>query len=88
MFFHGNAEDVGLAHELLEHLVPIIKVHILAIEYPGYGIYRSKETTEAQMEADSLRVFDYLTMDYGFATEDIIVFGRSIGSGPSTYLCS
>ena len=39
LYFHGNAEDVGLSTELLDHLMPTLKVHILAVEYPGYGIY-------------------------------------------------
>lgn len=43
LFFHGNAEDVGLSADLLEHLMPALKVHIIAMEYPGYGIYRTKK---------------------------------------------
>ena len=87
VYFHGNAEDVGLASELLDHLGSILKLHILAVEYPGYGIYRSKEVSDLQIEEDSLRVFDYLTQS-GFETGDILIFGRSIGSGPAVHLCS
>jgi hypothetical protein len=39
MYFHGNAEDVGLASELLDYIRSLLKVHVLAMEYPGYGIY-------------------------------------------------
>ena len=46
LYFHGNAEDVGLTAELLEHLMPALKIHIIAVEYPGYGVYRSKESGE------------------------------------------
>jgi len=46
LFFHGNAEDVGLASELLEHLMETLKIHVLAVEYPSYGIYRTKDPTE------------------------------------------
>jgi pimeloyl-ACP methyl ester carboxylesterase len=88
LFFHGNAEDVGLSSELLEHLMPALKIHILAVEYPGYGIYRTKQPTEQQILDDSLRVYDYLTSDYGFPENNIIIFGRSIGSGPATYVAS
>lgn len=46
LYFHGNAEDVGQSSDLLDHLMPTLKCHILAVEYPGYGIYRTKEPTE------------------------------------------
>ena len=46
LYFHGNAEDVGLSADLLDHLMPTLKIHILAVEYPGYGIYWTKEPSE------------------------------------------
>jgi len=39
IYFHGNAEDVGLSMELLIFVRDMLKVHVLAMEYPGYGIY-------------------------------------------------
>jgi len=39
LYFHGNAEDIGLASELLEYVRSLLRVHVLAIEYPGYGVY-------------------------------------------------
>jgi len=32
IYFHGNAEDVGLAYDLLEHLKNSLMIHVLAIE--------------------------------------------------------
>ena len=40
MYFHGNAEDIGLSYEMLDHLRGALKVNILAVEYPGYGVYK------------------------------------------------
>ena len=39
LYFHGNAEDIGLSYEMLDHLRSSLKVNILAVEYPAYGIY-------------------------------------------------
>jgi hypothetical protein len=39
IYFHGNAEDVGLASELLDYVRTLLKVHVIAVEYPGYGVY-------------------------------------------------
>jgi len=39
IYFHGNAEDVGYASDLLDYIRTLLKVHVIAVEYPGYGIY-------------------------------------------------
>ena len=39
IYFHANAEDIVLSHELLDYLRVLLKVNVLAVEYPGYGLY-------------------------------------------------
>jgi len=41
IYFHGNAEDIG-NFAFLNNLSNTLKVHIAAVEYPGYGIYKGK----------------------------------------------
>lgn len=65
-----------------------MKIRVLAVEYPGYGIYRTHNSNADLIEEDSLYVFDYLTEIVGYLSSNIIVFGRSIGSGPATYVAS
>ena len=65
-----------------------MKMHVLAVEYPGYGLYKSSKPNELQMKEDAEIVFDYLTRVVGVKESDIILFGRSMGSGPATYLAS
>lgn len=65
-----------------------MKMHVLAIEYPGYGLYKTSVPNENQMKEDAEILFDYLTKHAGVKEKDIILFGRSIGSGPATYLAS
>lgn len=57
------------------------------MEYPGYGIYHGKPSSE-QIIIDSEIVFDYLTLRLGVKTQNIIIFGRSIGSGPAAHLAA
>lgn len=57
------------------------------MEYPGYGVYDSPKD-ELTILKDSLILFDFLIDTLKFAPENIIVFGRSIGTGPATYLAS
>ena len=40
LYFHANAEDVILAHELLENVKNFLKIHVVAVEYPGYGLFQ------------------------------------------------
>lgn len=63
-------------------------MHILVVEYPGYGLYKTSVPCETKMKEDSEIVFDYLTKHMGIEEQDIILFGRSMGSGPATYLAS
>lgn len=62
-------------------------VHILCVEYPGYGQYKGSPTS-AQIIKDAETVFDFLIQEIGYEPKNILVFGRSIGSGPATHLAS
>jgi abhydrolase domain-containing protein 17 len=44
LFFHGNAEDIGLAMDLLVFIRDMLQVHVIAMEYPGYGIYQHSDS--------------------------------------------
>ena len=39
IYFHANAEDIVLANELLDYMRSLLRVNIIAVEYPGYGLY-------------------------------------------------
>ena len=87
MYFHGNAEDAGGALRLLDTIKNRLKVHVLAMEYPGYGIYKGNPNAEAILEDGEL-VFNFLTKILSIPSSDLIIFGRSIGSGPATYMAA
>lgn len=87
IYFHGNAEDVGLAMELLAFVKDMLKVHVLAMEYPGYGVYEGDPDAN-QIALDAQNVYDYLTLVQRIPHDSIILFGRSIGSGPASLIAS
>lgn len=62
-------------------------MNILLVEYPGYSVYDEEKSSNIVLE-DSLLVFDFLRERMKVDSGNIFVFGRSIGSGPATYLCS
>ena len=63
-------------------------MHVLAVEYPGYGVYRTHKACENRMKEDTEIAYDYITKRIGLSENDIIVYGRSIGSGPASHLAS
>ena len=65
-----------------------IGMHVLAVEYPGYGLYQTSKASEEKIKEDAICVYDYLTTCVGLRESDIILFGRSLGSGPTSYLSS
>ena len=65
-----------------------MRMHVLAVEYPGYGLYKQGGPNEDKMREDCETIYDYCTQVAGVREEDVIVFGRSMGSGPTSYLSS
>ena len=63
-------------------------VNILIPEYPGYSIYESDYSSEKSLE-NSLIIYDYILKNIKNVTEkNIFILGRSLGTGPATYLSS
>lgn len=61
--------------------------YMLVVEYCGYGIYPGSSEQE-RLEMDSLAVWNYATKVLNFKPQNIIVMGRSIGSGSAVYLAT
>ena len=87
LYFHGNAEDIALTQELIEVLQDRLKVHVIVMEYEGYGLYEGKTTAEKILQ-DAELLFQYVLNVIGYPPGDVIIFGRSIGSGPASYLAA
>lgn len=57
------------------------------MEYPGYGLYKGLPSEE-QVQVDAEAIYEYVTTKINIHPRNIILFGRSIGSGPATWLAS
>ena len=88
IYFHANAEDIGVAFDLLCKIGEEMGLHVIAVEYPGYGLYKSSPPDENKMKEDAIIIYDYLTTVCGIKEENVLLYGRSMGSGPSTYISS
>jgi hypothetical protein len=86
VWFHGNGETVaGLAPVLREFRPP--GVALLAVEYRGYGGSGGTPTV-ANTDDDALAVGRWLDARSDVDPSRLVVYGRSIGSGPAIRLAS
>ena len=46
IYFHGNAEDIGASMEILLFIQGHLNLNVMAMEYPGYGIYEGSPSSE------------------------------------------
>ena len=86
LYFHGNGEDLGTCYFLMSCFKRRLGVRVLAMEYPGYGLYGYASKDSDQLLRDALTVFDFAMNVLKVRESDIFVFGRSIGSSVATYL--
>jgi Esterase/lipase len=87
LYSHANAEDLGIMFGWLKCLARRLNVNILAYDYTGYG-ESSGEPSEDACYADIEAAYDYLVNDRNLDPRQILLYGRSVGSGPATYLAS
>lgn len=83
---HGNAEDLGDDREWLEDLRRS-GFNVLAYDYQGYGTSHGKPSEKTAYEDESA-AYDYLAVNLRTAPDRIIIFGRSVGSGPAVHLAA
>ena len=87
IFFHGNSEDIFISELLGQYLSEFLKMNVIIVEYPGYSIYNEKKSADLICE-DSRIVYKFVEEKFNLEPNDIYVLGRSLGTGPATYLAS
>lgn len=84
LFSHGNAEDIGDLEPLL-HELHQAGFSVLAYDYEGYGT-SAGVPSERRVYLDEQAAYDFLVQEKAVPPERILVFGRSVGSGPAVDL--
>jgi fermentation-respiration switch protein FrsA (DUF1100 family) len=83
LYSHGNAEDLGTVRYQIKKYSREMRVTIYAFDYGGYGSSQgdpSEKTTYLDIEA-MLRL-----VEEKFDRKHIVLWGRSLGGGPTCYL--
>uniref|UniRef100_A0ACD5YPN9 Uncharacterized protein n=1 Tax=Avena sativa TaxID=4498 RepID=A0ACD5YPN9_AVESA len=87
LYSHGNAADLGQMLGLFMELRSHLRVNIMSYDYSGYGASTGKPS-EYNTYCDIEAVYDCLKKEYGIEPEDLILYGQSVGSGPTLHLAS
>ncbi|XP_054800376.1 uncharacterized protein LOC129304668 isoform X2 [Prosopis cineraria] len=87
LYSHGNAADLGQMYELFSELSVHLRVNLMGYDYSGYG-QSSGKPSEQNTYADIEAAYKCLLDKYGAKEEDIILYGQSVGSGPTTDLAT
>eukprot|EP00178_Gracilaria_changii_P004588 TRINITY_DN173_c1_g1_i1.p2 TRINITY_DN173_c1_g1~~TRINITY_DN173_c1_g1_i1.p2 ORF type:complete len:396 (+),score=110.65 TRINITY_DN173_c1_g1_i1:380-1567(+) len=87
LFSHGNGEDLGVTASYALQLSNTLNTSVLCYDYSGYGISSGK-CSERNCYADIRAAYQYLVQQRRVARERIVLFGRSLGSGPTVELAA
>lgn len=85
LYFHGNAGDLS-GWQYVSSDFTSLGFNFMIIDYRGYG-KSSGRITEKGLYLDGEAAFDFLRTK-GFQPENIIVYGRSIGSGIAVHVAA
>jgi hypothetical protein len=85
LYFHGNAGDLSGWQFVAEDFTAL-GYNFLIIDYRGYGKSTGK-LSERGFYTDAEAAYQYLISN-GFGPENILIYGRSIGSGVAVDLAS
>ncbi|KAI3699457.1 hypothetical protein L2E82_43791 [Cichorium intybus] len=87
LYSHGNAADLGQMFELFVELSLRLRVNLVGYDYSGYGQSTGKPS-ECNTYADIDAVYKCLKEKYEVKDDQLILYGQSVGSGPTIELAS
>ncbi|GAB5364149.1 hypothetical protein AAMO2058_000943900 [Amorphochlora amoebiformis] len=87
LYSHGNASDLGTIYYESQKLSNFLNVHFIAVEYCGYGLYPG-EPSEEKINVGLEKVLRYAITELKIPPNRIVLFGRSLGTGPSSRLAA
>lgn len=76
-----------LMRDLFIELRAHLRINIMSYDYSGYGASTGKPT-EYNTYYDIEAVYQCLKREYNIKQEDLILYGQSVGSGPTLHLAS
>jgi len=87
LFSQGNVEDLGQSCSFFLGLGSRLNCNIFSYDYTGYGTSVG-EPSEKNMYADIEAAWNKMQTKFGVRSENVIIYGKSFGCGPTIELAS
>mmetsp|Transcript_8406 Transcript_8406/g.18856 ORF Transcript_8406/g.18856 Transcript_8406/m.18856 type:complete len:590 (-) Transcript_8406:72-1841(-) len=81
LYLHANAEDLGRCYQFCSMLRHQFQVHVLAVEFPGYGICPGGPADDNSVMENVETAFRFVREVLCWPLDGILLLGRSIGTG-------
>lgn len=85
LFSHGNAVDLGQMLPFYRELSKELRINVLGYDYSGYGCSTGTPSVSSTI-ADVNACYQFLLQVKGKRPQDVVVYGQSVGSGPTCEL--
>lgn len=86
VYYHGNAGNLQRWGQIVSEFVNL-GFNVLVMDYRGYGKSRGRRTEELLLD-DARRFYRHAVEYFEYKEEEIVVYGRSLGSSFATYVAS
>ena len=86
IFSHGNGEDLGNLKSFFSYFGSE-STEMIGYDYPGYGLSDGKASEQGCFDAIDA-IYDHVINKLHREPGKIILWGRSLGTGPSLYLAA
>lgn len=83
IYAHANGVDIGEIHGRLRYVSERLRVNMLLFDYPGYGKHEGR-SDESSVDQCMNVLLGFVTQELNWPIENVILWGCSIGTGPST----
>lgn len=85
LWFHGNAGNISHRLENIKLLHELTGVQVFIFDYREYGKSQGRISREGTFK-DALAAYLYVTQTRGIPAQELILFGRSLGTALATAL--
>lgn len=87
LYSHGNATDLGQVLPFCLELSQQLKANVVCYDYAGYGRSGGRAGVSNAL-ADAAAALRHAREKYNVDEADVILYGQSVGSGPSVWLAA
>lgn len=88
IYFHKNGDDLGKCKFFVEKLSTGLGVHVLVVEYPGYGLCWDRPKNADELNRHAQAAIGYAQLALRWPIDSIILYGACIGVAPALVLAS